>query len=199
MNREIRQLPLTELRVAGENNQRKIVGYSAVFGTLSEVLGGYRSFKEKIQQGAFAETIVTDDIRALFNHNRDCVLGRNTSGTLTLTEDEKGLLVEITPPDTSTARDLLVSIERGDVSQMSFGFIAEEDEWGEADGMDIRTLKKVKLFDVSVVTYPAYVDTSVDVRSIDSYKSYQAQIDNEKRENQGKIDVANRYAMLKIM
>ena len=199
MNKEIRQLPLTELRVAGENNQRKIVGYSAIFGTFSEVLGSYRSFKEKVQQGAFAETIITDDIRALFNHNPDHVLGRNTSGTLILTEDEKGLLVEITPPETDTARDLLVSIERGDVSQMSFGFTVEEDEWGEEEGMAIRTLKKVKLFDVSVVTYPAYVDTTVDIRSIDSYKSYQGKIDNEKREMQGKIDVVNKYAMLKII
>ena len=101
-----------------------------------------------------------------------------------LAEDEKGLLVKITPPDTQWAKDLLVSIGRGDITQMSFGFIVLDDIWQESDGMDIRELIKVKLFDVSPVTFPAYTQTECNIRSAEEvYKTRQKsrQSDNEKR------------------
>jgi HK97 family phage prohead protease len=106
-----------------------------------------------------------DDVRALWNHNSDYVLGRNVSGTLALDEDEHGLRVAITPPDTQWARDLLVSMKRGDVDQMSFGFMTREDAWGQGDDGLTRELIDVDLFDVSVVTYPAYPQTSAEARS----------------------------------
>src|SRR5262245_46107276 len=97
----------------------KINGHAAVFGVEADIAG---LFWERIEPGAFTKAIGRDDVRALWNHNPDYVLGRNTSGTLRLSEDEKGLAVEIDPPDTQWARDLAISIRRGDVSQMSFGF-----------------------------------------------------------------------------
>lgn len=157
-----------ELRaITDEQGLRHIVGYAAVFDTLSEDLGWFR---EKIQKGAFSETIKNDDIRALRNHNDDYVLGRNRSKTLSLSEDEHGLKIDIMPPDTQWARDLMVSIERGDTDQMSFGFQTLTDEWNMIEGKDIRTLIKVRLFDVSPVTFPAYPDTEVGLRSLEEYR-----------------------------
>lgn len=140
----------------------KIVGHAAVFNSLSEPLWGFR---EKIAPGAFAATIQSDDVRALFNHDSNFILGRNRSGTLKLSEDERGLLVEITPPDTQFARDLMISIERGDINQMSFGFLVKKESWENVDEANaIRTLQEVKLFDVSPVVFPAYTQTDVSVR-----------------------------------
>jgi len=174
MEMERRTINMTELRVQNKPNSedeekivRTIEGHAAVFNEWSETLGGFFPYKERVLPGAFKDSIEKDDIRALFNHNPDYVLGRNKSGTLELKEDEKGLKVIIHPPDTQWARDLLVSIDRGDITQMSFGFIVESDRWGLEDGMDVRELQKVKLFDVSPVTYPAYPQTDVGVRSMD--------------------------------
>ena len=158
---------------ADDGDSKKIRGYAARFDKLSEELWGFR---EKIAPGAFAKSIKSDDIRALWNHDPNYVLGRNRSETLTLDEDEKGLRIEITPPDTQWARDLLVSIERRDVSQMSFGFITEKDAWDRSDEKNVvRTLEQVRLFDISPVTFPAYPQTSVGVRSAeDVYKDFAA-------------------------
>jgi HK97 family phage prohead protease len=154
-------------------NAPKIVGHAALFNSLSQDLGGFR---EQIAPGAFADSIKSDDIRALWNHDPNYVLGRNKSGTLILKEDKQGLAIECTPPDATWAEDLLVSMRRGDVDQMSFGFQTIEDHWDETEGGYVRTLLKVKLFDVSPVTYPAYTETSVAVRS--SLKSVGIDYDN---------------------
>lgn len=165
---ERRNFPVTELRtITDENGLRRIVGYAAVFNSLSEELWGFR---EKIDPGAFSKTIRKDDIRALKNHNSDYVLGRNRSKTLNLLEDDRGLNVEIVPPDAQWARDFMVSIDRGDVSQMSFGFITVSSRWETKDKEEIRTLEEVQLFDVSPVTYPAYPDTEVGLRSLEEWK-----------------------------
>lgn len=117
---ERRTINLEELRVDSlkkeENDLKIIEGHAAVFEKWSEELGFLVPFKEKVLKGTFKESIENDDIRALFNHDANFVLGRNKSGTLFLEEDEKGLKVRIIPPDTQWARDLLVSIERGDIS-----------------------------------------------------------------------------------
>ena len=139
-----------------------IAGHAAVFNSLSVNLGGFR---EKIDPGAFKRTIKESDIRALFNHDANQVLGRNKAATLRLTEDEQGLAIEIDPPDTQAARDLTVLIERGDVSQMSFGFRTITDRWETQGGEQIRTLEEVDLFDVSPVTFPAYPETDVALRA----------------------------------
>jgi hypothetical protein len=162
-----------EMRAKGGKDVPVIRGHAAVFNQLSEDLGGFR---EQIAPGAFAEAIAADDVRALWNHNADYVLGRNRSGTLVLAEDVRGLAIEIDPPDTQWARDLLVSMERGDVNQMSFGFSLRPNgqDWAKDDaGQVIRTLKRVRLFDVSPVTYPAYPQTDVAVRELRTWSDSQ--------------------------
>jgi HK97 family phage prohead protease len=149
-----------ELRAGG--NSSKLTGHAAVFNQEADIGG---MFLERIERGAFTAAIPRDDVRALWNHNPDYVLGRNTAGTLSLREDETGLAVEITPPDTQWARDLMVSIKRGDVSQMSFGFQVTEATWDKTGERNVRVVRAVRLLDVSPVTFPAYSGTDVNVRS----------------------------------
>jgi len=150
-----------------KDGKRTIAGHAAVFNRVAD--GGW--FREQVAPGAFKDSLGVDDVRALWNHDPNHVLGRNKAGTLRLSEDERGLAIEIDPPDTQTARDLVVLIERGDVSQMSFGFQTIKDSWETKDGdKDIRTLEKVKLWDVSPVTFPFYKDTDVAVRSHEEWQ-----------------------------
>ena len=167
-DRERRALHGAELRAEpSEGAQPVIIGHAAVFDSLSEDLGGFR---ERIAPGAFAATIAEDDIRALFNHSSDQVLGRNRAGTLRLAEDDTGLSVRIEPPDTNAARDVVTLIGRGDVSGMSISFRTLTDEWNIEDGEPVRTLRAVRLFDVSPVTFPAYAQTDVAVRSLEAFR-----------------------------
>lgn len=161
MNYE-RRIYLVEMRAAQEDGKPvKLNGYAAVFNSLSQVIYG---FFEMIAPGAFAGTI-DDDIRALWNHDTNYVLGRTKSGTLTLAEDDKGLRVSIEPPRSPVVDSFVASVQRGDVDQMSFGFSVLEDTWDELeDGTIVRTLKKVKLYEVSPVAFPAYTATEVSVR-----------------------------------
>lgn len=164
--RKEKRLITTSMEVRSENGKRKIVGYGARFNELSEVLF---FFREKISPGAFADALVRSDVRALINHDANYVLGRTKSGTLRLNEDEVGLRYEIDPPDTSFANDLLVSIDRGDITQSSFAFVVGEDNetWDESGDIPIRTIHKFEeLYDVSPVTYPAYESTSVSARGM---------------------------------
>jgi hypothetical protein len=187
MQIERRELPV-ELRVKsgeGENETPTLQGYGAVFNSLSEPLWGFR---EQIANGAFATTIQHDDVRFLFNHNPDHVLGRNKAQTLTLTEDEKGLRFEAKLPDTQFARDLAESVRRGDIDQCSFGFTVSNEEWNYEPEEPVRTLREVKLFDVSLVTYPAYQDTSASVRSMKEV--FEEQIAQAKKEQKPEVDPA---------
>ncbi|MBN50040.1 MAG: HK97 family phage prohead protease [Spongiibacteraceae bacterium] len=171
MNKSIEKRAFTadEMRVeTRDDGSKRIVGHAAVFNQLSENLGGFR---EQIEPGAF-DDVLDDDVRALFNHNPDHVLGRTLSKTLKIEQDKTGLRYEIDPPDTQAARDLMVSLERGDISQSSFAFSVGDDDWEENDeGVIIRTIKTFKrLFDVSPVTYPAYPDADVGLRSLEAWK-----------------------------
>lgn len=158
---EVRAEPMQD----GEG--RKLVGYAALFNTPADIAG---MFREQIAPGAFAEAIGRDDVRALINHDPNMVLGRSKAGTLRMSEDEKGLRVEIDMPDTQQARDLGVSMERGDINQMSFGFIARNQEWDDNNDPPMRTIREAELFDVSVVTYPAYEETEVGLRSLRNFR-----------------------------
>lgn len=161
-----------EIRTDQNPNEKRIAGYAAVFNQLSEVLGLWYPFREKIMPGAFKEALQLSDIRATINHNPDKVLARNLAGTLFLSEDEIGLRTEIIPPATQYANDLLVSMERGDVNQMSFVFEIdpEGDQWDESGEIPVRTIWKFsRLHDVSIVTYPAYPQTVAGVRGYEFY------------------------------
>ena len=161
-NRERRTFEIPELRIADEGDGPRVTGYAAVFDQWSENLGGFR---EKIEPGAFAGA-VGGDVRALWNHNADYVLGRTASGTLRLSEDDHGLAFEVDPPDAQWARDALATMRRGDVNQMSFGFETVRDHWEQGeDGEAKRTLLEVRLHDVSPVTFPAYPQTNAQVRA----------------------------------
>ena len=168
MPKEMRTLDAAVEARSGENGEApRIFGYAARFNALSEDLGGFR---EMIAPGAFGESLPRDDIRALFNHDANYVMGRTGAGTLKLWEDESGLAFEVTLPDAQWARDLHTSVQRGDIDQCSFAFEVQEDAWETRDGARLRTLKRVKLYDVSVVTYPAYQSTIAAARSLNRPK-----------------------------
>jgi uncharacterized protein len=153
------------------DGKRMIRGHAAVFNQLSDDLGGFR---EQVAPGAFSEAIQKDDVRALFNHDPNFVLGRNLSKTLRLSEDARGLAIEIDPPETQLVNDLVIApMERGDINQMSFAFSIRPggQDWAKDDsGQNIRTLKRVRLYDISPVTYPAYPQTDVGMRSMHEWQ-----------------------------
>lgn len=167
MKREIRVFPFDQLEVREEGESPQIVGHAAVFDKLSEPIMGM--FVETVRKGAFKRALKEkQDVRALINHDDNFVLGRTKSGTLSLSEDDTGLLAKVDPPDTGFANDLMKSIRRGDIDQMSFGFRVVKETFtdgGGPDGMELRELLDVDLFDVSPVAFPAYPDTDVAVRS----------------------------------
>lgn len=169
-----------ELRAEGEGSPQKVRGYAATYGNRSSDMGAgsYQMF-EIIERGAF-DDVLADDVRALFNHDANLILARSKGGkgTLTIGTDERGLFYEFEAPDTQAGRDLLVSIKRGDVDQSSFAFSVtkEGQAWNEEtrDGITIatRTIKKVsRLYDVSPVTYPAYPDATVALRSLEEHRA----------------------------
>ena len=195
---EIRTFSGFELRT-DDGEKPKLVGYAALFNELSEPLGGFR---EKIKRGAFKKTLETDDIRMLFNHDPNYVLGRTGNDTLVLEEKTKGLYFEVTPPETSWAKDLIVSVKRGDLHQNSFGFYTIKDLWDNSDPNNvIRTLVEVQLFDTSIVTFPAYPKTSVKVRSAgDIYKQYLDELqENKSGESKWQERIAARKKKLELM
>lgn len=134
-------------------------GYASIFNSKTSI-GDY--FEEVIAPGAFAKSIAENsDVRALFNHNWDKVLGRTKSGTLRLMEDSRGLKFEVDLPNTVAARDLAESMDRGDIDQCSFGFYATEETWDYSVEPALRTVHEVELYEISVVSIPAYEDTEV--------------------------------------
>lgn len=175
MSRETRILGGARIETRSDPEARKIVGYAAVFDSPTDI-GGY--FREQVRRGAFKDALKADDIHAVYNHDYGVVLGRAKAGTLTLAEDDHGLRIEITPPDTQAARDLLASIERGDIDQMSFAFTMAggKQTWDESQDPPLRTIEKVgELFEVSVVPRGAYPDTEAGVRSLEAARAEQRQ------------------------
>lgn len=164
---ERRTVPMGDIEIREVEGKPVIGGYAAVFNRLSMPLMGFR---EQIKPGAFAGGL-DGDIRALWQHDTAVVLGRTKSGTLKLWEDKHGLAFELIPPDTQAGRDAMVLIGRGDVDQMSFGFVVPRggDTWDDdGDKEMLRTLNKVELIEISPVTFPAYPDTTAIVRALES-------------------------------
>ena len=133
-----------------------ITGRAIVYGSLSEDLGGYR---EVIAPGAVT---FAPDVLALFDHNTSQVIGRTSSGTLEVADDGQGVTVKMTPPDTTWARDLLTSMRRGDIKQMSFGFRVRDCQWYEEAGQPRRLLTDIYVLELSAVAMPAYSDTTCE-------------------------------------
>lgn len=157
-----------EIRADEADDTWEFAGHAAVFDELSEVLGVFFPFREKIQRGAF-KRVLGDDVRFLINHD-GVPLARTRGGTLRLKEDPRGLAVEADIAPTQDGKDLKISLERKDVDQMSFMFTVAEAEWDEdqPDGMPVRIIKRIEtLYDVSVVTFPAYPQTDAGARGSD--------------------------------
>ena len=167
MDRETRQMRSTasKFETRESENGLFIEGYFSVFNSTYELWPGAT---ESVAPGAFENTL-GGDIRALIDHETRLVLGRNKSGTLELREDSHGLWgrVKINPND-QDAVNLYERVKRGDVDQCSFGFdIVKEDTEVRDDGSVHWTIREVKLYEVSVVTFPAYTETSVSARKRD--------------------------------
>lgn len=166
-----------------EDGRDLVVGHASVYDSRSNNLGGFYEF---IERGAFTEELIANsDVRALINHDPNLILARNTSGTLNLTADERGLKYEFEMPETSYGKDLSISMKRGDITQSSFAFTVAEDDWSTDDeGNNIRTIKKIdRLYDVSPVTYPAYNMAESDlVVAKRGLKEYQESLVEETKE-----------------
>ena len=156
---------LQDVDIQGDGELPKIVGYAAVFDSESRDLG---NFTEVIKPGAFNRALSEkQDVRAFVDHDASKILGRTKAGTLDLSTDSVGLRVEITPPDTTVGRDTVESVRRGDLDSMSFGFVVRDDNWREVEGRALREIRDLDLHEVSLVSFPAYEETSVAVRRLD--------------------------------
>ena len=156
---EKRSIAYSNLEVRAENEGKTLIGYAAVWDSPSEYMG----FTEFVKRGAFSKTLNDGaDVRLLIDHE-GVPLARSKSGTLALEEDERGLRVEaeLDPMNPDAAR-IMSAMKRGDLSQMSFAFRTVKDSWN-AD-RSVRELREVQLFDVSVVTFPAYEQTVAELR-----------------------------------
>src|SRR5690606_7898314 len=159
---ETRTLEL-ELRVEGEEQEPRLVGYAVKWGERSRPL----PFIERFLPGAFAKYLAAGrDVLALVDHDRSKVLGRRSNGTLELVEDEVGLRVTIRPNlETSYGRDIVAAVRRGDVAGMSVGFIARRERWVPDDEAgQVREVVEAELREVSVASMPAYTGTTVQTR-----------------------------------
>lgn len=159
----------SKLKTDGEEEKPVFTGKAILFNRETKLCEG---IYEKISEKAFEEAIDRDDIRCLFNHDPNFVLGRNKSGTLSLEKREDGLYFNVIPPNNQWCEDLKESVKRGDINQCSFAFTVKKDDFKmDEEGGVHRTIMDGKLYDVSIVTYPAYEETLVDVRSkVDEFK-----------------------------
>lgn len=142
------------------------VGHAAVFNSPTWIGSRSWGYQEQIAPGAFAKTIGEADVRFLINHDPNLLLARNTAGSLRLDEDDTGLVTDADMAPTTYARDLAVNLEAGNIDQMSFAFEVIKETWEVLDDdSELRSIQEVKLWDVSVVTYPAYEDTDAALRA----------------------------------
>lgn len=152
-----------DFEIRAEGDRLTFSGYAAVFNSPSQPL----PFTEVIAPGAFKRTLqARNDVKLLWNHDAGEVLASTRSGTMRLYEDSHGLKVEADLAPTTRGKDLSILMQRGDINKMSFGFNVQKDSWS-SDGQT-RTLESVRLSEVSIVTWPAYLDSVAQVRSLDS-------------------------------
>jgi HK97 family phage prohead protease len=178
---ERRNVKGAELR-ASKSDTPGIEGYAAVFNE-EYVLWDGASFRvvETVKPGTFTRALKEkQDVRCLYNHDANLLLGRSAAGTLRMKQDDKGLSFTNDMPDTQLGRDVRTSVDRGDLDGCSFAFTVTKQTWREEkkDGVVISTreIEDVDLFDVGPVTYPAYTGTSVGTRSSAALAEMRSQV-----------------------
>ena len=159
------------------NETITVAGYAIVFNSLSVDLG---QFKEQIAEAAFTESIRTKPVFAYYAHNKSEVLGRTENNTLRLNPDSKGVAFELDLPATTRGKDLAISIKRGDITGVSFGFNVIKDDWSVGE-FPVRTVQSGILHEISIVADPAYEMASVALRSLDAWKQSQVEAKPEGR------------------
>lgn len=166
--------------IRADDDGIKVSGYAAVFNQVTDI-GGY--FREVIAPGAFQDAIGRDDVLFLVNHD-GLPLARTRSGTLELTEDDKGLRINTQlDPEDPDVMAIVPKMRRGDLDKMSFAFMAEVQEWDDSSDEEIplRTIRKAKLFDVSIVNQPAYDGTDIGLRSLDAHRAREKDKDQARK------------------
>ena len=171
-DKEIRTLVQNvEVREDEESGTIRVSGYAAVFGEETNIAG---MFTETIERGAFTSALERqDDVVFLINHD-GLPLARTRSGTLRLSQDERGLYMESeldrNDPD---VRAIVPKMKRGDLDKMSFAFMPERQEWDDSGDMPKRSIKDLRLYDVSIVTNPAYEGTEIGLRALEAHREAQ--------------------------
>lgn len=164
--KEIRMGVPVEIREA-DTGEIRVSGYAAVFGEETSIGG---MFTEVIERGAFKDAVGRDDVVFLINHE-GLPLARTRSGTLTLREDDHGLYMEASlDMDDPDVRSIVPKMKRGDLDKMSFAFIPTRQAWDETSKVPKRMIQEAELFDVSIVTTPAYSGTEIGLRSLDAHR-----------------------------
>lgn len=153
-----------EVRLDESDGVRRLSGYAVVWNQPSQDLGG---FTETVRPGAFGD-LTGKDIRAFFNHDYNYLLGRTTSNTLTLEQDDKGLAFSIELAQTAKAEEVYQLVHRGDLDGVSFGAYVQDEKWSE-DGKT-NELISLELIEISPVVFPAYLQPNVSARSLDHLK-----------------------------
>ncbi len=203
MKQERRYTHSATVRMDGdnENEAKRITGLGIVFyregveGSEYELTQGV---KERIMPEAVDRALAeSDDVRGLFNHDSNMLLGRTSAGTMALRKTEAGIEYDITPGSTTVHQNVQEHIERGDLTGSSFAFIVTDSEWIEADGNDVRLIRGVELFDVGPVTFPAYEATTAGLRNDgegeewrESYNEWRTRKDAQIKEQRTADDVA---------
>lgn len=157
-----------------------IQGYAAVFynaGDPGTRFMLWEDFEERILPGAFDKALTRDNVLGCFNHDVNKILGRSTAGTLRLSVDARGLRYEIDPPDTATGREVVELLRRGDVSGSSFMFEVTDGASRKENGVYIREISGVKLYDVGPVTFPAYTGTEAGIRAAGDLTALRREVD----------------------
>lgn len=161
-NRETRIIPVELRQETGSDGSPRLVGQAIVYNRLSLDLGGFR---EAFMPGSLTRSLERQEVVALWQHNPALVLGRTGNGTLVVEDTAESLNFVLTPPETTWARDAMVSVERRDVHQMSFGWnpVANGEDWRMDGGELLRIVREADLAELSLVTFPAYPQTSVEL------------------------------------
>tara|TARA_R110002110_G_scaffold171399_3_gene373855 strand:+ start:38 stop:637 length:600 start_codon:yes stop_codon:yes gene_type:complete len=176
---ETRALPQA-LDVREEDGETiSVSGYAAIFGEETNIGG---MFTEVIERGAFASALERqDDVVFLINHD-GLPLARTRSGTLRLTEDERGLFIETDlASDDPDVRSIVPKMKRGDLDKMSFAFVPTRQEWDDSGDLPKRTIQDLQLYDVAIVTTPAYEGTDIGLRSLEAHRASETKVQAARR------------------